>query len=248
MVMKLDLRSGLRSLCDLMRHGLSRRRACALLSVSHSTIGYLSRLVARDAPVLAPLRTLTSQYLRYGYRTIRIFLERQGDTLGTDRLYRLWRQERLQVPKRRPRRPLAMSRPRPLPPTGIKSPVAYDFVFDTCADDRTLKCLTIIDEFTRQCLAIDVAGSIRSARVLEVLTQLVSVHGAPRYLRPITDPSSSRAPSFAGYRRRRSRRRSSTRASGGRTAPTNRSTASSATSICRSVVSESHRRESGIEQ
>jgi putative transposase len=56
---------------------------------------------------------------------------------------------------------------------------AYDFVFDTCADGRTLKCLTVIDEFTRECLGIDVAGGIRSGRVIEVLTQLVSVHGAP---------------------------------------------------------------------
>ena len=60
---------------------------------------------------------------------------------------------------------------------------AYDFVFDTCANGQTLKCLTIVDEWTRECLAIDVAGGIRSVRVIEVLTQLVSVHGAPRYLR-----------------------------------------------------------------
>ena len=65
---------------------------------------------------------------------------------------------------------------------------AYDFVFDTCADGRTLKCLTVIDEFTRECLAIDVAGGIRSGRVIEVLTQLVSVHGAPRYLRSDNGP------------------------------------------------------------
>jgi putative transposase len=61
-------------------------------------------------------------------------------------------------------------------------------MFDTCADGRTLQCLTIIDEFTRECLAIDVAGGIRSARGLEVLTQLVSVHGAPRYLRSDNGP------------------------------------------------------------
>ena len=80
--------------------GLSSRRACALLSVARSTIGYVSRLVVRDAPVLEPLRTLAGQYPRYGYRAIRIFLERQGHALGTDRMYRLWRQEGLQVPKK----------------------------------------------------------------------------------------------------------------------------------------------------
>lgn len=168
--------------------GLSRRRACALLSVARSTVGYVSRLVARDAPVVMSMRTLAGQYPRYGYRTIRIFLEREGHILGTDRMYRLWRQAGLQVPRKRPRRRVAASRPRPLPPTAINHVWAYDFVFDTCADGRTLKCLTVIDEFTRECLAIDVAGGIRSGRVIEVLTQLVSLHGAPRYLRSDNGP------------------------------------------------------------
>jgi putative transposase len=60
---------------------------------------------------------------------------------------------------------------------------AYDFVFDACANGQQLKCLAVIDEHTRECLAIDVAGSIRSNRVIEVLSKLVSVHGAPKYLR-----------------------------------------------------------------
>ena len=60
---------------------------------------------------------------------------------------------------------------------------AYDFVFDACANGQQLKCLTVIDEFTRKALAIDVAGSIRSTRVKAVLAKLISVHGAPRYLR-----------------------------------------------------------------
>lgn len=168
--------------------GLSCRRACALLSVSRSTIGYVSRLIARDAPVLATLRTLAGQYPRYGYRTICIFLAREGHVLGTDRMYRLWRHAGLQVPKKRPRRRVATGRPRPTPATGMNHVWAYDFVFDTCADGRTLKCLTVIDEFTRECLAIDVAGGIRSGRVIEVLAQLVSVHGAPRYVRSDNGP------------------------------------------------------------
>jgi putative transposase len=71
---------------------------------------------------------------------------------------------------------------------GINHVWAYDFVFDTCADGRNLKCLTVVDEFTRDSLAIDVAGSIRSGRVIEVLTQLVSVYGTPRYLRSDNGP------------------------------------------------------------
>jgi putative transposase len=168
--------------------GLSSRRACALLSVARSTLGYQSRLVARDAPALTVMRELAGQYPRYGYRRVRIFLTRAGHAMSADRAYRLWRQAGLQVPRRRPRRRVATSRPRPLPPAATNHVWAYDFVFDTCANSQTLKCLTIIDEWTRECLAIDVAGGIRSGRVIEVLTQLVSVHGAPRYLRSDNGP------------------------------------------------------------
>jgi len=65
---------------------------------------------------------------------------------------------------------------------------AYDFVFDACANGQQLKCLTLIDEFTRECLAIDVAGSIRSSRVIETLNRLISTRGAPRYLRSDNGP------------------------------------------------------------
>ena len=91
-------------------------------------------------------------------------------------------------PRRRPRRRVAHSRPRPLPAFGANHVWAYDFVFDTCANGQSLKCLTVIDEFTREALAIDVAGSIRSGRVIEVLTRLVSEHGAPRFLRSDNGP------------------------------------------------------------
>jgi putative transposase len=167
---------------------LSSRRACAVLSVARSTLGYQSRLAVRDAPALQAMRDLAGQYPRYGYRRIRIFLHRAGHVMSVDRTHRLWRQAGLQVSRRRPRRRVAASRPRPLPATGAHHVWAYDFVFDTCANGQTLKCLTIIDEFTRECLAIDVAGGIRSGRVIEVLAQLVSVHGAPRHLRSDNGP------------------------------------------------------------
>ena len=65
---------------------------------------------------------------------------------------------------------------------------AYDLVFDACANGQQLKCLTVVDEFSRECLAIDTAGSIRSGRVIETLSKLVSVHGAPKYLRSDNGP------------------------------------------------------------
>lgn len=168
--------------------GLSERRACALLSVARSALHYESKLREKDAPALAAMAILSAQYPRYGYRRIQVFLERQGHRMSADRTWRLWRQAGLQVPRKRPRKRVAMARPRPQAPLAAGQVWAYDFVFDSCANGQQLKCLTVIDEYTRESLAIDVAGSIRSARVVEVLSQLISVHGAPKILRSDNGP------------------------------------------------------------
>jgi putative transposase len=170
------------------QRGRSVRRACALLRVARSTVGYESKLVQRDAPAVAVMRELALQYPRYGYRRIQVFMGRRGHAMSTDRAHRLWRLHRLQVPVKKPRRRVASSRPRPLPATETGHVWAYDFVFDRCANGQQLKCLTVVNEFTHECLAIDVAGSIRSGRVIEVLSQLVSVHGSPKYLRSDNGP------------------------------------------------------------
>lgn len=170
------------------QRGRSQRRACALLSVARSTVNYQSRLAVRDAPVIAAMRELAGQYPRYGYRRIQVFLGRRGHLMSPDRTHRLWRQAGLQVPRKRPRKRVTRARPGPLPALAANQVWAYDFVFDACANGQQLKCLTVIDEFTRECLAIDVAGSIRSGRVIEVLSRLVSIHGAPKYLRSDNGP------------------------------------------------------------
>lgn len=170
------------------RRGISLRRSCALLQVSRSTIGYESALDKRDAPVLDAMRELSAQHPRFGYRRIQVFLARRGFSMSADRAHRIWRKAGLQVPRRRPRRRVATGRPRPLPAAGPNEVWAYDFVFDACANGQQLKCLTVIDEFTRECLAIEVAGSIRSGRVIETLSKLISVRGAPRYLRSDNGP------------------------------------------------------------
>ena len=86
--------------------GLSRRRACTLLSVGRSALGYRSRRAERDAPVLARMAELAAQYARYG-RRICIFVSRDGHKMSFGRAYRLWRVARLQVPRRRPRKRIA---------------------------------------------------------------------------------------------------------------------------------------------
>ena len=172
----------------LKARGLSQRRACGLLGVPRSTVTYRLRQPEKDRPTLAAMRRLSSQYPRYGYRRIRIFLRREGLAMGVNRARRLWRQAGLGLPRKRPRRRVAASRPRPLPPRAANHVWAYDFVFDSCANGQQLKCLTVVDEFTHECLAIDVAGSIRSTRVIDILTRLMSVHGAPAYLRSDSGP------------------------------------------------------------
>jgi putative transposase len=168
--------------------GLSQRRACALIQVSRANLGYVSKMPGKDGPVVETMRRLSGDYPRFGSRRIRIMLAREGIAVGKERCSRLWAQAGLQVPRKRRRRRIAGSRPRPLAPDRRNAVWSYDFVFDACANGQQLKCLTVVDEYTRECLAIDVAGSIRSARVIEVLSRLISVHGAPRYMRSDNGP------------------------------------------------------------
>jgi putative transposase len=172
------------------QRGRFERRACALMSVARSSMKYQSRLAVRDAPVLSVMRELAAQHPRYGYRRIQVFLARRGYAMSADCTHRLWRQAALQVRRNglSSAKRIAGHRPRSLPANGANQVWAYDFVFDACANGQQLKCLTVIDEFTRECLAIDVAGSIRSGRVIEVLGRLVSLHGAPKYLRSDNGP------------------------------------------------------------
>ncbi len=155
------------------RRGLSQRRSCTLLTVARSALGYRSAKTDQDAPVLARMVALSAQYPRYGYRRIRIFLGRDGFTMSPGRAWRLWRRAPLQVPRQRPRKRIATGRPRPQAP---------------CANGQQLKCLTVTDEWTKEGLAIEVDGRLRSGRVIEVLARLVSERGAPLYLRSDNGP------------------------------------------------------------
>ncbi len=170
-----------------IRRGLGQRRSCTLFSISRSSLYYRPSLPGKDAPILARMRALSGQYPRFGYRRIRIFLAREGVTLGRERCFRLWSKAGLQVPRKRPRKRVAPA-PRPAHPSATHRVWCYDFVHDACANGQVLKCLTVVDEYTRECLAIDVAGSIRSARVIEVLSRLMCIHGKPHTLRSDNGP------------------------------------------------------------
>jgi putative transposase len=168
--------------------GLSARRACTLFSVGRSALRYQSRKAAKDAAVIARMKELSAQYPRCGYRRIRIYLGRDGHRMGVGRAYRLWRAAGLQLARRRPRKRVARPRPRPQVPRGPNQVWSYDFVFDHCANGQQLKCLTVTDEFTKEGLAIEVDGRMRSPRVIDVLSRLVSARGAPAFLRSDNGP------------------------------------------------------------
>lgn len=170
------------------KRGLSLTTSCTLMSVARSTLRYGSRMAIKDAPVIAAMRRYSAQFPRFGYRRINIYLEREGLPMSFDRTHRIWRQNDLQVPRKRPRKRIATGRPRPQPAAGPNQVWAYDFVFDACANGQQLKCLTVVDEWTHECLAIDVQGSIRAGRVIEVLARLVSERGAPTHLRSDNGP------------------------------------------------------------
>jgi putative transposase len=170
-----------------IQRGLSQRMACALLKISRSNLFYSPKMPVKDAPVIEAMKTLSGTYPRFGSRRIRIFLQRDGIMLGKERCSRLWAKAGLQVPKKRKRK-RAGTTLRPLAPTAKNSVWSYDFVHDACANGQKIKCLTIVDEYTRECLAIDVAGSIRSSRVIDMLSKLMRVHGMPKYLRSDNGP------------------------------------------------------------
>src|ERR1700759_2678750 len=108
--------------------------------------------------------------------------------MSPGRVYRLWRLAKLQVPRKRSRKRVAASRPRPQAPTAANHVWSYDFVFDHCANGQRLKGLTVTDEFTKEGLSIDVEVRIRSSLVIEVLSRLVSKRGAPAFLRSDNGP------------------------------------------------------------
>lgn len=164
----------------LVRGGLSVQRACALLSLHRST--FRSAAHPRDdTQTVTHMQRLAAQNPRYGYRRIDVLLN-QLEPINHKRVRRLWRKQRLQVP------PVVRKRLRRERPVRLQAAYpghiwAYDFVEDALADGRKLYILTVMDEFTREGLALDAALATSAERVLGVLSALVAQHGAPVHLR-----------------------------------------------------------------
>jgi putative transposase len=168
--------------------GCSIRRACALVRVARSALNYSSRMKDKDALLSTRLRLIAGTHTRYGYRRATALIKQEGELINPKRVYRLWRKAGLSLPRRRPRKRVRAVSLRPLEPTQAGQVWAYDFVFDSCANGQKLKMLTVVDEWTRESLAVEVEAKINSRAVISVLAKLMSVHGRPEYLRSDNGP------------------------------------------------------------
>jgi len=169
-----------------LSRGASVRRSCALLQVSRSALRYVSRMPARDAELAVELQRIAAAHPRYGHRFAWALIRRTW-CVNRKRVRRVWRALGL-CATRRKRRKIRTGEPRVLTPTGPNQVWAYDFIHDTCGNNQSLKCLSIVDEWTRECLAIEVAGSIDALRVIAVLEQMIGKYGTPAVLRSDNGP------------------------------------------------------------
>ena len=170
---------------------VSQRRACLLISQPRSTQRY-KRILNNDEPVLVNrMIELTKYYGRYGYRRITALLQSEGFRVNHKRIERLWRREGLKVPQKQPKRKRlwfndgSCVRLRPRHKNHVWS---YDFVHDRTYNGKAIRMLTVIDEHTRECLAIETGRKLNSQNVMDVLSQLFIEHGTPQYIRSDNGP------------------------------------------------------------
>ena len=170
---------------------ISERRACRVVDQPRSCQRYVAKPREDEQSLVKRMLELARKHPRYGYRFITAKLRQEGWRVNRKRVYRLWRREGLKVPKKqRKKRRLGTSgnschRRRALHKDHVW---CWDFVFDRTESGAALKWLSIIDEFTRECLALEPATSLPAKRVIGVLARLFAEHGAPRYLRSDNGP------------------------------------------------------------
>ena len=163
-------------------YDISQRRACKVLGLARST--RRREAGARDAALITRMIELSHQYPRFGYRKIWKLMFNEGFRISRERTRLLRRQEGLQVvQKQKKRRRGGSSTGLPAQATYPNQVWSYDFVADQTVDGKTLRCLTVIDEYHRQCLTIEIARSLTAADVKRVLATLFQIYGQPEYLR-----------------------------------------------------------------
>ena len=170
-------RDAVAHLCD--EHSVSQRRACNVLQVDRSSVRYKS-IRPDDAELRGAIRAVAAARRRFGYRRIHIMLQRQGIHMNQKKLRRLYTEEKLQVRKRGGRkRALGTRRPMVLPGRANER-WSLDFVSDAFTDGRRFRVLAIIDDYSRECLALVTDTSLSGMRVTRELNQLLSRRGKPQ--------------------------------------------------------------------
>jgi putative transposase len=165
---------------------VSERRACRVLGQGRATQRRSSQVPADEPRLVGRMTELACDYGRYGYRRITALLRREGWRVNHKRVERLWRREGLKVPQRQPKRRRLWCNDGScirLRPTHRDHVWSYDFVQARTHDGRAFRMLTLIDEFTRECLAIDVDRKLTSEDVLERLSDLFIRRGVPAHIR-----------------------------------------------------------------
>ena len=158
---------------------------------ARSTQRYKPKLPDKDKPLINDMLQLSLKHPRYGYRRITVLLREDNWLVNFKRLYRLWCQEGLKIRKKQHKRLYAgtsensCDRKRPEYYNHIWS---YDFVNERLDNGRKVRMLVVIDEFTRECLALDVAKHFKGSDVVEVLRYLFAVRGCPEYIRSDNGP------------------------------------------------------------
>jgi len=165
---------------------VSERLACRVLGQHRSTQRKVPRGRSDEAALTADIVALASRYGRYGYRRIAALLRDAGWVVNVKRVERIWRREGLKVPQKQPKKGRlwlndgSCIRLRPEHRNHVWS---YDFVEDRTHDGRMFRMLNVIDEFTRECLAIRVDRKLRSTDVIDVLSDLFILRGIPGHIR-----------------------------------------------------------------
>ena len=162
--------------------GTSRRRACRVVGLSTATWRYQRHGRADNRLLLSRLQAHAAERPRFGYRRLQTLLTREGITANHKRVHRVYREAGLQVRRRRRKR-LTLAARVPLPvPSRPGERWSMDFTLDTLADGRSFRTLNIVDDFTRQCVAIEVDRSLPGARVVRVLDRLRAMGGLPQVI------------------------------------------------------------------
>ena len=170
---------------------VSERRACRVVGQCRATQQYVPTQTDDADRLRVRIIALAHEYGRYGYRRVTALLHQEGWRVNHKHVERIWRQEGLKVPQKQPKRARlwfadgSCIRRRAEHPNHVWS---YDFVMDRTQDGRPLKLLTIVDEYTRECLAIAVRRRLRSQDVQEVLAELFLLRGCPTHIRSDNGP------------------------------------------------------------